>query len=217
MPPTRPPAPTAVTFDLGGVLIDWDPRYLYRTLIPDPVAMERFLAEVTTQEWNAAQDAGRPWTEAVEVLAERYPDQRALIEAYHRRWPETLGGPIDGTVEILADLRRHDVRLLALSNWSAETFPVARERYPFLGWFDGIVISGEIGVAKPDARIFEALIERHDVEPSQTVFVDDSEANVAAAAQLGFIGRRFVDPDTLRSDLEELGLLDRQGDGGRPT
>jgi 2-haloacid dehalogenase len=214
---TRPPAPTAVTFDLGGVLIDWDPRYLYRTLIPDPAAMERFLAEVTTQEWNAAQDAGRPWTEAVKVLAERYPEQRALIEAYHRRWPETLGGPIDGTVEILADLRRRDVRLLALSNWSAETFPVARERYPFLGWFDGIVISGEVGVAKPDARIFEALIERHDVEPSRTVFVDDSEANVAAAEQLGFIGRRFVDPDTLRSDLEHLGLLDRLGDGGRPT
>jgi 2-haloacid dehalogenase len=199
--------PTTVTFDLGGVLIDWDPRYLYRTLFDDEQEMERFLAEVTTQEWNAAQDAGRSWAEAVEVLAAEFPDQRALIEAYHRRWPETLGDAIAGTVEILAELRAAGVRLLALSNWSAETFPLARPRYPFLDWFDGIVISGEVGAAKPDERIFRTLIERHAVVPSRTVFVDDSEANVRTAAALGFVALRFSDPPTLRADLADLGLL----------
>jgi 2-haloacid dehalogenase len=179
--------------------------------------MERFLAEVTTQDWNAAQDAGRPWAEAVEVLAARFPDQRALIEAYRLRWAETLGGAIDGTVEVLSDLRDRGVRLLALSNWSAETFPVAYDRYPFLAWFEGIVISGEVGVAKPDARIFAALIERHGVEPSRAVFVDDSEANVVAAEGLGFIGVRFADPWTLRVDLERLGLLDRRTGGPGPN
>ena len=214
----RSPAPpvAAVTFDLGGVLIDWDPRHLYRTLFPDTASMERFLAEVTTPQWNAAQDAGRPWTEAVEDLTARFPDRRPLIEAYWQRWPETLGGAIDGTVEVLADLRERGVRLLALSNWSAETFPIARERYSFLAWFEGIVISGEIGVVKPDRRIFEALIEGHGVEPSRTVFVDDTEVNVAVAEELGFIGLRFVDPETLRIDLERLGLLDRGGHGDGP-
>jgi 2-haloacid dehalogenase len=213
--PTSPP--TAVVFDLGGVLIDWDPRYLYRTLFEDAASMERFLAEVTTQDWNAAQDAGRPWAEAIEVLSARFPDQRPLIEAYRTRWAETLGGAVDGTVEVLSDLRERGVRLLALSNWSAETFPVARDHYPFLGWFEGIVISGEVGIAKPDARIFEALIERHGVEPSRTVFVDDSEANVVAAEELGFIGVRFADPGTLRADLERMGLLDRRAGGSGPT
>ena len=208
---------TAVVFDLGGVLIDWDPRYLYRTLFADTASMERFLAEVTTQEWNAAQDAGRPWAEAVEVLAGRFPDQRSLIEAYRLRWAETLGGAIDGTVEVLSDLRDRGVRLLALSNWSAETFPVARDRYPFLAWFEGIVISGEVGVAKPDARVFEALIERYGVAPSRTVFVDDSEANVVAAEALGFIGVRFVDPGALRADLERVGLLGGRAGGSGPS
>lgn len=200
-------SPTTVVFDLGGVLIDWDPRHLYRTLFEDEAAMEAFLAEVTTPDWNRAQDAGRPWAEAVEVLVARYPDQRELIEAFHRRWPETLGGPIDGSVAILDELRASDVRLLVLSNWSAETFPVARSRYPFLDWFDGIVISGEVGSAKPDARIFEHLIARYAVEPSRTIFIDDSPDNVEVAGRLGFMAIRFRDPVSLRQELAELGLL----------
>jgi 2-haloacid dehalogenase len=200
--------PTTVVFDLGGVLIDWDPRYLYRTLFDDEAAMEAFLAEVTTPEWNAAQDAGRPWAEAVRSLADRHPEHRDLIEAYHQRWPETLGGPIEGSIEILDELRRiPGVRLFALSNWSAETFPIAEERYPFLAWFDGIVISGEVGAIKPDPRIFERLIERHDVDPSRAVFIDDSAANVAAAERLGFAGIRFEDPGSLRRELARLELL----------
>ena len=201
--------PTTATFDLGGVLIDWNPRYLYQQLFDDDDEMERFLAEVTTQEWNAAQDAGRSWADAVEVLTAEFPDHRDLIEAYHTRWPEMLGDAIHGTVRILDELRGRGVRLFALSNWSAETFPVALERYPFLGWFDGIVISGEVKAAKPDVRIFQALIDRHEIEPPVTVFVDDNEPNVTAAAAMGFIALRFHDPDRLRDDLERLGLLVR--------
>jgi 2-haloacid dehalogenase len=199
---------TAVVFDLGGVLIDWDPRYLYRTLFTDEVAMEDFLTTVTTPEWNRAQDAGRPWSEAVEELAVRHPEKRELIEAYWRRWPETLGGAIEPTVAVLRDLRATDVRLYALSNWSAETFPIARPRYPFLDWFDGIVISGQEGLIKPDARIFEVLLERYELQPSQTVFIDDHVPNVDAAAALGMSALRFTDADTLRGDLRGLGLLD---------
>ena len=198
----------AVAFDLGGVLIDWNPRYLYRALFDgDEAAMEQFLNEVTTQDWNAEQDAGRSWREAVDTLVAIHPDRRDLIVAYDERWPETLGGPIEGTVEILSDLRREGVRLVALSNWSAEKFPVALERYEFLGWFEAVVISGEIGIAKPDPRIFRLLLERTGLAARSTVFVDDSPANVAAAASLGMVALQFQDPAILRRDLEGLGLL----------
>jgi 2-haloacid dehalogenase len=127
-------APTSVVFDLGGVLIDWDPRYLYRKLFDDTDEMESFLAEVTTAEWNAHQDAGRPWAEGVDVLVAEHPEQRELIEAFQRRWPEMLAGELVGTVDVLAELRSMDVRLVALSNWSAEMFPIARERFDFLAY-----------------------------------------------------------------------------------
>ena len=157
--------PTTVVFDLGGVLIDWDPRHLYRKLFEDPDEMESFLAGVTTAEWNAHQDAGRPWADAVETLVAEYPERRELIEAFHRRWPEMLAGAIPGTVDVLTDLRATGIRLVALSNWSAEMFPIAQERFDFLAWFEGIVISGEVGVNKPDRRIFEHLVElREDLD-----------------------------------------------------
>jgi len=202
--PVRPP--TVVIFDLGGVLIDWDPRYLYRRLFTDADAMESFLAEVTTPAWNAEQDAGRTWAEAVAMLAERHPEQRDLIEAYHHRWSEMLAGAIEGTVAILEQLRG-SVRLFALSNWSAETFPIALERFPFLTWFDGIVISGEVGAAKPDARIFEHLVITYGIEPADAVFIDDNASNVEAAERLGFVALQFVDERSLRADLGRLGLL----------
>jgi len=206
---------TAVVFDLGGVLIDWDPRYLYRSLFgDDEAAMETFLATVTTQEWNAKQDAGRPWSEAVAELVAKHPDQHELIVAYHERWSETLGDAIEPTVAVLAELRDAGVPVYALSNWSAETFPIARPRYPFLEWFDGIVISGEVGSAKPDAPIFEALLERHGLEPSSVVFIDDAQANVVAAEALGFRAIRFTSATALRRELVNLGLL---ADEIRPT
>jgi len=196
-----------VVFDLGGVLVDWDPRYMYRQLFDDPDEMESFLAEVTTAEWNAHQDAGRPWAEAIELLVAEHPQRRELIEAYRRRWPEMLAGEIPGTIDVLADLRAAGVRLLALSNWSAETFPVARERFEFLAWFEEIVISGEVGVNKPDRRIFEHLMEHFDIEPRATLFIDDSSANVEAAEELGFGAILFTDAGALRRELVRLGLL----------
>jgi 2-haloacid dehalogenase len=199
----------AVVFDLGGVLIDWDPRYVYRELFAgDDEAMETFLGTVATPEWNRLQDAGQTWEQAIGALVAAHPEQRELIEAYHERWPDMLGGPIQGTVDILRELRDAGrVRLLALTNWSAETFPIARERFPFLGWFEGIVVSGEERIAKPDPALYRLLFERFGLDPATTLFIDDVAANIDAAAVLGMPTVRFTDPDTLRTDLVRLGLL----------
>ena len=198
----------AVVFDLGGVLIDWDPRYLYRKLFVGRTdEMETFLAEVATKEWNHRQDGGRPWAEAVEELCVEHPDQRELIAAYASRWDEMLGGPIEGTVAVLAELREAGVPLYALSNWSAETFPRAREIYDFLGWFDGYVISGELGITKPDPRIYEHLLTTFALEPGDVFFIDDLVANVEAAQALGIEAAVFRGPEPLRRDLVAAGLL----------
>ncbi len=200
--------PAAVVFDLGGVLIDWDPRHLYRSVFDgDEAAMEQFLAEVTTAEWNTRQDAGRSWAEAVEELAREFPEHRERIAAFHERWIETLGGPIEPSVEVLAELRAAGVPLYALTNWSAETFPLARPCFPFLDWFDGIVVSGEVGIVKPDPRIFAHLLETHGLRPEATVFIDDTPANVRAAEAAGMTPIHFTDAVALRARLVELGLL----------
>jgi 2-haloacid dehalogenase len=198
----------AVVFDLGGVLIDWDPRYLYRKLFDGREAeMEAFLSDVTTVEWNHLQDAGRPWVDAVEELCAVHPGKRDLIEAYAERWEEMLGGAIDGTVAVLAELREAGVPLYALSNWSAETFPRAREIYDFLGWFDGTVISGELGITKPDPRIYAHLLEAYELEPGQVFFTDDRADNVEAARALGIEAVVFRGPGPLRRDLVSAGFL----------
>jgi 2-haloacid dehalogenase len=199
--------PTTVVFDLGGVLIEWDPRHLYRKLFDAPDEMESFLAEVTTAEWNAQQDAGRPWSEAVETLVAEHPGRRELIEAFYLRWPEMLAGEIPETVDVLAELRAAGIRLVALSNWSAEMFPVAQARFDFLSWFEGIVISGEVAVNKPDRRIFAHLVEQFEIEPAATLFIDDSPANIDAARALGFRAIQFTDAAELRRELVRLGLL----------
>jgi 2-haloacid dehalogenase len=205
--PVPEAAVSAVIFDLGGVLIDWNPRHLYRKLFDDEAAMERFLAEVTTREWNERQDGGRAWSEAVAELVDRHPEHRELIEAYHVRWQEMLGGPIEGTVEVLREVREAGVPLYALTNWSAETFPVARERFEFLGWFDGIVVSGEERISKPDPAIFRVLLKRHRLDTATTAFIDDHEPNIVAARALGMIAIRFHDPVQLRGELRRLGVL----------
>jgi 2-haloacid dehalogenase len=200
--------PDAVVFDLGGVLIDWNPRYLYRTLFGgDTAAMEHFLTHVCSPAWNHQQDAGRSFAEGCAELVREFPDARPLIEAWRERFDETLGGPIAGTVEILSALRERGVPLYALSNWWAETFPIARARFDFLGWFDGIVISGEFGAAKPDPRIFAHLLETYGLPADATVFIDDVPANVAAAAAAGMQPILFTDPAALRVSLRGLGLL----------
>jgi 2-haloacid dehalogenase len=199
---------TTVIFDLGGVLADWDPRYLYRELFDgDEVAMEEFLAQVCSPAWNHAMDAGRSRAEAVDELVRQHPTHDALIRAWVDRWEDMLGAEIAGTAEVVAELHGRGVRLLALTNWSAETFPVARQRFPSFAYFEGIVVSGEHGIAKPDPALFQLLLERHAVDPATAAYVDDRDTNVDAATALGMTGLVFTDPAVLRADLRRLGLL----------
>ncbi len=206
----------AVVFDLGGVLIDWDPRHLYRKLLADEAAVEEFLATVCTPEWNAELDRGRPFAEGVAELVERHPEHAAAITAYHERWPEMVAGDFPDTVEVLAELRAAGVPLYALTNWSAETFALTRGRFEFLDWFDGLLVSGEERITKPDPAIFQLLLDRFGLDPTATVFVDDSEANVAAARRLGFDAIRFTGHEELRRELVARRLLPRSAPTGGP-
>ena len=199
---------SVVVFDLGGVLIDWNPRYLYQKLFPgDEEGMEHFLANICTPDWNLQQDGGRAFHEANAELVERHPDKTELIEAWGRRFDEMMAGPIDGTVEILAELRGNGTPLYALSNWSAETYPHAERRFEFLEWFDGVVLSGREKLIKPDPRIYQVLLERYTIPPECAVYIDDNPKNAEAATALGIHGIHFADPPALRRELEGLGLL----------
>jgi 2-haloacid dehalogenase len=202
------PKKSVAVFDLGGVLIDWDPRHLYRKLFRgDDAAMERFLDTVCTPSWNIQQDAGRPFAEACAVLKSKHAEHSAMIDAWPRRFDEMLAGPITGTLEVLAELRARGVPLYALSNWSAETYPCAVRRFEFLKWFQGVLISGQARLVKPDPRIYELFCETHGVEPGQAVYIDDQKRNVAAAAGVGMHAIHFSDPPALRRELVKLGLL----------
>ena len=196
----------AVVFDLGGVLMEWEPRRLYRTMFDDDAAMEHFLTTVCTPAWNDELDRGLPFATGVSQLTARYPEHAELISAYHTRWDEMLGDPIDDAVDVLRDLKAGSVPLYALSNWSAETYPVARRRFDFLDLFDGVLISGDVGVTKPDPRIFDELCERFGLEASRTVFVDDRLDNVEGARRYGLVAVAFTSGVTLRAALRGLGL-----------
>ena len=196
-----------IVYDLGGVLIDWNPRHLYRKLIEDEAAMEWFLAEVCHTAWNEEQDRGRSFAAAIEEAAARHPEHRPLIEAYFARWGEMMAGEIDGAVAILEELRDAGYELHALTNWSAETFPFARERFPFLTWFESILVSADVGLVKPDAAIFRLLLERIGRTPAECLYIDDNPNNVAGAAALGFDAIAFADAAQLREALLRRGLL----------
>jgi 2-haloacid dehalogenase len=201
----------AVVFDLGGVLIDWDPRYLYRRILDHEEEIEVFLSTVCTPEWNAELDRGRSFEEMVELLCSKHPERRDEIVAYHLRWDEMLGESFEGSVRILEELHSAGYPLYALTNWSAETFHIARERYGFLSLFEEIIVSGEAGLIKPDPRIYELLVERTGLDPYRAVFVDDREENVRAAKKRGFTGVLFQGPRRLRRDLSRLRLLSGHG------
>lgn len=196
----------AIVFDLGGVLIDWDPRHMYRKIIEDEAEMERFLAEVATLEWNAQHDAGRRWEDGVALLTAEYPEDAELISAYWERWEEMMAGPIQGTVDILAKLKASGAELHALTNWSNQTFPIARERYEFLDWFEHIVVSGEEKLIKPDHRLYKILLDRIGRTATECVFIDDGIRNVNAAAELGFAAIHFQSPEQLAAELSRLGI-----------
>ena len=199
---------SVVIFDLGGVLIDWNPRYLYRKLFNgDDAAMEHFLANVCTGEWNIQQDAGRSLAEAYAQLTSKHPDKKHLIEAWGARFDEMMSGQIEGTVAILEELYAKGVPLYALTNWSAETFPHGLKRFEFFKRFRGIVVSGELKLIKPDRRIFQHLLDTYDLKAQDAVFIDDALHNVAGAEALGIHGIHFNGPALLRQELTELKLL----------
>lgn len=198
----------AVVFDIGGVLLDWDPEYLYRQLIADDDARRWFLAEVCSPEWNAAQDAGRSWADATSELSARFPEQTALIDAYAERWEEMVSGPVADSVAVLEDLRGAGVPNYALTNFSAEKWEVAKDRWGFLDGFDGEVVSGVVGVTKPDPEIYRILLERYRLEPSRTFYTDDLASNVEAARQSGIAAELFVDASAMRRQLIDRGVLD---------
>lgn len=199
---------TTVIFDFGGVLIDWNPRHLYRKLFAgDEAAMEDFLGTVCNSAWNIQQDCGRPVAEATRELTLAYPRHAELIAAFYGRFDEMMPGPIEGTVAILSELRERGVPLYGLTNFSAETYPLALARFAFIGWFRGVIVSGEHRIVKPDPAIYRLLTGRFGIDPLSAVFVDDSTRNAEGAEAVGIKGIHFTGAEALRAELVELGLL----------
>ncbi|PZR52772.1 HAD family phosphatase [Xylanimonas oleitrophica] len=198
------PAVDTVVYDFGNVLVRWDPRGAYSGL--DPAEVDRFFAEFDFMAFNLRQDAGRPFAEGRAEVARTHPRWAPLVDTYLERYADTLGGPVPGSADLVTELKQHGLRLYGLTNWWAETFHHAAHAAPAVDLMDGVVVSGRVGLAKPDPAIFEHLCERFDVDPARAVFVDDSPVNVQAAAALGFHALHFTTTDTLRQDLRALGL-----------
>jgi len=197
-----------IIFDLGGVLVDWNPDYVFLDEFGgDRKKMQRFYDEVCTFDWNENQDAGYPLAQATEDRVALFPEQEAQIRMYYGRWEEMLGGPIAGTVALLKKLVDHtDYRVVALTNWSAETFPIALARFDFLHWFEGIVVSGTERTRKPFPEIYQTTLERFSLEAPASLFIDDNARNIAAAAALGIQTIQFKNPDQLKTDLRTKGI-----------
>lgn len=203
------PAPPldAIVFDLGGVLVDWDPRHLYRRLLGSAEAAENLLRAVDFATWNHALDLGAPLRPTIEGVAQSHPAYAAEIRAFATHWLETVAGPIPGMEGLVSECRAHGLRLYLLTNSSAETYPLVAARYPFVGGLDGAVVSGEERVAKPDPEIYARTVRRFRLRPASSLVVDDRPENVAAAETAGFRGHRFCDAETLRQELATLGVL----------
>jgi 2-haloacid dehalogenase len=198
----------AVIFDLGGVLIDWNPSYVFDKMFEDEDQKKHFFENICTSDWNEKQDAGRPLKEASEELVAKHPEWKEYIEAYYGRWEEMLGGPIDGTVEIFRRLKQTgNYKLYALTNWSAELFPIALERYDFLHWFDGRVVSGEEKMRKPFPEFYQLILERFRLNVKETLFIDDNARNAKAAEAMGLKTIIFKSPTQLKEELINLGIL----------
>lgn len=200
--------PTAVIFDIGHVLYDWDPRYLYRELIEDEAALDRFVGEVATREWHFQHDAGRPFAETSAELAALHPDHAELIAHWGPRFGEQIGDPIPGMHALVEELDARGVPLYALTNFSHEFFPPFREKEAALfGRFRDIVVSGVERLVKPDPAIYRLALDRFGLEAGRTVFVDDNAANVEGARSVGLLALHFTGEPKLRRELEGLGLL----------
>ncbi len=195
-----------IVFDLGGVLVDWNPRYLYKSVFNDELKMNHFLSNICTGNWNELQDAGRSIQEATDILVGHFPEHENHIRMFYGEWKKMLKGPIQGTVDILKSLKNQEYRILALTNWSAETYPIALELFEFLHWFEDVLVSGREKLIKPDPAIFNLMIKRYSLTPSQTIFIDDNIKNVTVARELGLDGIHFTEPQNLQLQLSERGI-----------
>lgn len=197
-----------IVFDLGGVLVDWNPDYVFDEVFRDaPEKKQHFYQHICTADWNEQQDAGRSLAEATQELTEKFPEWESEIAAYYGRWEEMLGGPITEVVQLLADLRKQGkYRLVALTNWSSETFPIALARYEFLGWFEGILVSGVEGTRKPFEDFFHLLFKRYEIDPQRALFIDDNLRNVEAGRSHGMRSIRYQSPAQLMNELKDLGV-----------
>ncbi len=199
---------TTIIFDLGGVLIDWNPAYVFNKLLPDKEKRKHFFENICTPEWNEEQDAGRTIKEANEIAIAQHPEWKEHIEAYYGRWEEMLGGPIKETVEIFRQLKESgNYKFYALTNWSAELFPIALQLYDFLHWFDGRLVSGEEKMRKPFPEFYQLLLDRFNIKKGEAIFIDDNLRNAEAAKAFGIETIRFTTPLELKTTLLERGVL----------
>ena len=197
-----------IIFDLGAVLIDWNPHYMYRTLFADEQEMIDFLANICTSDWNEEQDAGRSLQEGTDLLVAQFPEHEANIRAFYSRWIEMLGEPFHDTVKIFKQLKESGkYKIYALTNWSAETFPMAQERFDFLNWFDGIVVSGTEKMRKPTPAFYQTLLDRYHVNADEALFIDDNYRNILAAEKMGIKCIHFTSAEALEIKLKELEVL----------
>ena len=198
-----------IIFDLGGVLIDWSPRYIFDEHYFDSVEKrDHFLEHICTLDWNEQQDAGYPIAKAVEEKVAAFPEWEKAIRDYYERWTQMLKSPIEGTVEVFRELKKNkDLKFYGLTNWSAELFPIALERYDFLHWFDGIVVSGVEKMRKPSPEFYQVLLDRYEVKPAEALFIDDNLRNIKAAELLEIKSVHFHSAGQLRKELTDLGLL----------
>ncbi len=193
-----------IVFDFGGVLVDWNPRYLYRTYFEDEKEMEYFLSQICNNEWNAEQDRGRPFAEGVRLLQEQYPQYAEAIQLYNDGWERMLNGELPRSVELLKRLKGEGYGIYGLTNWSAEKFPLAYARYDCFKLLDGMVVSGEEKVIKPDPAIYRILLERYGLTAETSLFIDDNPANIEAGRQLGFQTILFDDIENVSSQVAAL-------------
>jgi 2-haloacid dehalogenase len=197
-----------IIFDLGAVLIDWNPHYVYRSIFTDEEEMKHFLANITTSDWNEEQDAGRSLQEGTEILVKQFPEHETNIRAFYTRWDEMLGDAFWDTVSIFKELKESGkYKIYALTNWSAETFPVALKKFDFLNWFDGIVVSGAEKMRKPAPEFYQILLDRHTVKPEEALFIDDNYRNILAAEKMGIKSIHFTNAEMLKEKLVKLGVL----------
>jgi len=198
----------AIIFDLGNVLIDWNPNHLFDKLFTDKEQQKHFLQHICTPDWNEQQDAGRTIKEATEELVKQYPEWKEYIKAYYGRWTEMLGGPIQDTVDLFKQLKESGkYKLYALTNWSAELFPIALAQYEFLHWFDGRVVSGEEKMRKPYPEFYQILLDRFLIQPEEALFIDDNLRNIQAAEAIGIKSIHFQSPQQLKMELQQLQLI----------